>query len=79
MSFIWPYDKSFGKDADRSQSYVVLNGRAGVLSRKNIDKVSFDLKVVADWSDHEKFASISAEQDFGFVEPGVGCKVSDFG
>ena len=41
--------------------------------------MSFNLKIVAHWSDHEEFASVSAQKYLGLIEPGVGGEVAALG
>lgn len=38
--------------------------------------MSFHLKIVTDWSNHEQLSTISANQYLGLIEPSMSSKIS---
>jgi hypothetical protein len=73
-----PDYEALGEDADCSEGKLdVVKG--GAFSAEDITKVPFDLEVIADWSNHEEFSPISAQEYLGLIEPCVRSEVSAFG
>lgn len=64
--------ETFAQHSDFWYGYLCL------LVIKNICKVSFNFVIVANWTNHKQFSSISTHQNLRLVEPTMNCEISVF-
>ena len=70
MAMARSQNESFAEDTYFGDCYLCL------LLIEDVSEISFNFIIVSHWANHEELSSIRTHQNFSFIKPAMGCKIS---